>query len=226
VKSQLQRQRTILLIALLFLVGFLLVTSFRDNFEAANLIINKWAASINAGAFTVIAQVISVAFDTAAVGSASVVVAAFLFVAHHRRYSLLLISAMAGEAVLVSLGKTLIASARPLNTILPLQSSYSFPSGHVTGSIVFFGVLTYYAWKHWDSVRVKAATGAFYIGVVWVVGFDRIYLNIHWFSDVVGAVFLGSFWLTFSILVFKHFLRDGRLRRFLSENEIARVKPT
>jgi membrane-associated phospholipid phosphatase len=198
-------------------VGFLLVTSFRGDFAAVNLGFNQWAASINSGAFTVIAHGISVAFDSAPVGVASVVVAAILFVAHHKKHSLLLLSAMGGEAVLVSVGKTLIASARPLNAILP-QVSYSFPSGHVTGSIVFFGVLTYFAWKHWNSVRTKAATGIFYVAVVGVVGFDRMYLNVHWFSDVVGAVFLGACWLTFSILIFKHLLLNGRLQRFLCQN--------
>jgi undecaprenyl-diphosphatase len=216
-ESQLQRERTLLLIALLFLVGFLLVAIFRDNFAAANLAVNQWAASINTGSFTIVAQGISVAFDTTVLASVSVVVAAFLFAAHQRRYGLLLITAMVGDAVLVSAGKTLVVSARPLNEIL-FQSSNSFPSGHVTGSVIFFGVLTYFAWTRWNSTKVKAATGALYVIAVGVVGFDRIYLNVHWFSDVVGAVFLGAFWLTLSIVVFKHLLHFGKLQRFLSQN--------
>ena len=132
---------------------------------------------------------------------------------------------MAGDAILVSAGKILIVSARPLNEIL-FQLSNSFPSGHVTGSIILFGVLTYFAWTHWNSVRAKVATGGIYIAAVGIVGFDRIYLNVHWFSDVVGAVFLGAFWLIFSIVVFKHLLHVRRLQSFLSQNPKTRAKPT
>jgi membrane-associated phospholipid phosphatase len=75
---------------------------------------------------------------------------------------------------------------------------------------------------HWDSAKIKALTAGLYVSITVVVGFDRIYLNVHWFSDIVGAFFLGAFWLTSSILLFnllfKRLVSSGRIQRFLSQD--------
>jgi undecaprenyl-diphosphatase len=182
-----------------------------------NLSINLWSDSINKGFFTLTAQIISIAFDTIALAILSFVVAIFLFVLHYKRYSLLFLGAMAGDTFLVELFKTIIMSPRPLNGLI-VASGYSFPSGHTMSSLVFFGVLTYFVWKNWGSVKIKALTGGFYITITVLVGFDRIYLNVHWFSDIVGSIFLGAFWVTLCILLFKYLVSCGKIQRFLSQD--------
>jgi undecaprenyl-diphosphatase len=182
-----------------------------------NLNINLWSASINRGFFNLAAQIISIAFDTIALVILSFVLAIILFVFHCKRYSLLLLGAMAGDTVLVELFKTIIMSPRPLNGLIA-ASGYSFPSGHMTSSLVFFGVLTYFIWRNWHSVKNKALIGGFYISITALVGFDRIYLNVHWFSDIVGSIFLGAFWVTLCILLFKYIVSWGKIHRFLSQD--------
>lgn len=197
---------------MLLLACFLLVTAFIGSFDKVNFSINQWAASINTGPFTPTAQVVSVVFDTTSMVAISLVVAVFLFLLHQRRYSLLLLSAMGGEALLFGILKTVIRSPRPLNGIIT-QTGFSFPSGHTISSVVFFGVLTYVAWRRWGSKRVKVLTSGMYVSITAVVGFDRLYLNVHWFSDVVGAVLLGAFWLAFCILLFKYAMSRWQLRQ-------------
>ena len=218
-------QRTLLIFSILFLACFLLVTLFRGSFATVNLEVNMWAASIHADSFTVLAKGVSFALDATVLGAASVLLAVILFIKRNGRYGVLLLGAMAGDVLLVQTCKTLIASPRPINEILA-ETGYSFPSGHVTGSVVFFGVLTYFAWTHWRSAKVKASTAGLYVAIVAIIGFDRIYLNVHWFSDITGAVFLGVFWLIFSILVFKNLLQNGRFQRFLLPNAKQKAKPT
>ena len=203
-------QRRILLFSILVLICFFLVAAFRDSLNALNLTINLWSASINTGFFTLAAQTISALFDTTALIIFSVVLAILFFVLHYKRYSLLLLVAMAGDALLVTLFKTIIMSPRPLNGLI-VVSGYSFPSGHTTSSVVFFGVLTYFIWKQWGSAKIKALTGGIYVSIMAVAGFDRIYLNVHWFSDIVGSIFLGAFWLTFCILLFKYLVSTRRI---------------
>jgi undecaprenyl-diphosphatase len=201
-------QKKEILGALLFLVCFMLIAYFRGAFSSINLDVNLWAATFNVGFFTETAKLISVGFDTVPLLAASLVTAFFLFIFHYRRYGILLLSAMAGDALLVGFFKTLIASPRPLNGII-VETGNSFPSGHTTSSVVFFGRLVYIAWRRWKNAKVKLLAAGLYVSAVGVVGFDRIYLNVHWFSDVLGALFLGAFWVVFCVLMFKSF--DSKL---------------
>jgi membrane-associated phospholipid phosphatase len=197
-------QRTLLILILAFLAGFLLVAVARGNFATVDLDVNTWAASINTGPFTPAAKSISIAFDATALTAVSVAIAVALLIKKRGKYGVLLLAAMAGDLLLVQTCKEVVASQRPPNMIFA-QTGYSFPSGHVTGNIIFFGVLTYFAWCHWHSAKAKTATGVLYIAVTTVVAFDRIYLNVHWFSDILGSVLLGAFWLLFCILLFQKF---------------------
>ena len=204
---------------MLFLICFLLVAYFKESFNAINLSVNLWSASISTGFFTLTAQTISVIFDTTVLIVLSFALAILLIAFHYRRYGLLLLGTTAGDALLVTFFKTIIMSPRPLNGII-VETGYSFPSGHTTSCVVFFGVLTYFAWKQWSSSKIKALTGGLYLSVTAVVAFDRIYLNVHWFSDIIGSVFLGAFWLTFSIFLFKKMLSSRRIK----DNPIEKVK--
>jgi undecaprenyl-diphosphatase len=205
------------------MICFFLIAFFRSSFNIVNLSINLWSDSVNRGFFNLAAQTISIVFDTIALIILSFVVAVFLFVLHYRRYSLLLLGAMAGETVLVELFKTVIMSPRPLNGLI-IAPGYSYPSGHTMSSLVFFGVLTYFVWKNWNSAKIKALTGGLYISITALVGFDRIYLNVHWFSDIVGSIFLGAFWVTLCILLFKYLVSSGKIQWFLSQDAKSKKK--
>jgi undecaprenyl-diphosphatase len=169
-------------------------------------------SSVNSGSFTLAAKIISVIFDTTAMVALSIVVAACLFILHRKHFGVLLLAAMLGDALLVSAFKAIIMSPRPANEIIS-EVGYSFPSGHTMGCVVFFGIITYFTWKSWGSTKVKAGSSILYVSITALVGFDRIYLNVHWFSDLVGSIFLGGFWLTFCILVFQSNV-SSRLSRF------------
>jgi undecaprenyl-diphosphatase len=164
--------------------------------------VNSWAVTIQTEAFTAVAVVISIVFDTYTLLVFALAASALLFYKNYRKQSVLFLGAMGGDALLVAASKALVYSPRPANELIT-ETGNSFPSGHVTGSIVFFGLLTYFAWQVWCSSKAKASSSVFYAAITIVVGFDRIYLNVHWFSDVLGGCLLGTFWLTFSILVFQ-----------------------
>jgi undecaprenyl-diphosphatase len=152
------------------------------------------------------AKIIHYSFDTTPSFVTSLLVAVYLF---HQKYdcqALLLTAAMAANIILVETIKTLVHFPRPLNGILTVQG-FSFPSGHVTNTVVLFGLLTYFAWNHWKSSILRILWSFFSVLIAIVVGLDRIYLNVHWFSDVLGGYSLGVFWLTFSILTFLYLER-------------------
>ncbi len=208
----------VLLVSLLCLCGFLLVALFKSSFASVNADVNSWAASIQTSMITPVAVAISDAFDTEILLPISLVVSAALFYGGYRKYSPLLLGAMGGDAVILLIAKTLIQSPRPADALV-YDSTYSFPSGEVTSCIVFFGLLAYLVWHLWNPSRAKLLSGLLLVVIVSVVSFDRIYLNVHWFTDVLGGSLLGTFLMTFSILVFQYLDATNRIPRFLMQHE-------
>jgi membrane protein DedA with SNARE-associated domain/membrane-associated phospholipid phosphatase len=117
-------------------------------------------------------------------------------------YSLLLTFSMSGGLIVESLVKLMVHRIRPENALIGV-SGYSFPSGHATMAMIFFSLLLY-SFK--DDIKNRILKNIYIISNVilfLLIGFSRVYLNVHWFSDVMAGFSLGLFWLTFLILVFK-----------------------
>ena len=159
-----------------------------------------WAVSIRTSSLTLMAEIIAYCFDTIVLFSLSLLVAAYFFFKGYRKYALLFVGSMGGIAALVTIVKMLVHSPRPSNGIM-LETWFSFPSGHVTSTVVFFGLLIYFVWQHRKSSNTKILSGLFFVIMEFLIGFSRVYLNVHWLSDITGGYLLGSFWLTFSILL-------------------------
>ena len=119
---------------------------------------------------------------------------------HRADAAALLVIAAAGASLLVALVKLLIGRARPeIGGLLVLVDSSSFPSGHSAQAVATYGALAYLAGRavsRWGQ-RVAAWTVATLIAVL--VGFSRLYLGVHWLSDVLGGYTLGAAWLAIVI---------------------------
>ena len=200
--NALRNQRIVLFILSLSLICFLLIAFLRSSFSAVDADVNSWAVSIQSTGFTQIAKIIHYGFGTTALSIITLLIAVYLLYKRYRNDALLLVGVMLGDFVIVAILKRLIHSARPLNGIMQ-EAGFSFPSGHATAAVVFLGLLTYFMWQHFKSRNVRILSGVLFISLSLVVGFSRIYLNVHWLSDVVGAYSLGIFWLTFSIVAFR-----------------------
>jgi len=178
----------------------------KSNFATLDANVNSWSASIQSASFIEMAKIIHYSFAPTPSFVASLLVAVYLFYKKYKYEALLLMGAMAANVTLVEIIKMLVHFSRPLNGILTIQG-FSFPSGHVTSTVVLFGLLTYFAWNHWKSSILRIFWGLFSVVIAFVVGLDRLYLNVHWFSDVLGAYSLGVFLLTFSILTFEYLVK-------------------
>lgn len=128
----------------------------------------------------------------------------FLFLVYKKRFQKLFILVFSLSAGLLSevIIKNIIGRARPTNSLINI-TRHSFPSGHATIAIIFF-ILLIYCFK--DDIKNKLLKVIFiFFNVVLFlfIGFSRIYLDVHWFSDVLAGFSLGLFWLSFFILIFK-----------------------
>jgi undecaprenyl-diphosphatase len=113
-----------------------------------------------------------------------------------RTAALAWIGIVIGGALLNQAVKETFGRPRPSNPDRAvLETNVSYPSGHSMGSAIGFGLLGYLLVLPQPSrqrrLMVVSATGA----IVLAVGFSRIYLRAHWFSDVVGGFSLGLAWL-------------------------------
>jgi membrane protein DedA with SNARE-associated domain/membrane-associated phospholipid phosphatase len=140
-----------------------------------------------------------------------VVVAAVL--ARGRRWTLLgtWLAAVAGSAVIDWLLKGLFQRPRPhFAHPLLVETSYSFPSGHAMESFVAYGMLAYFAvlaLRSWES-RVGVVFGAALLVVL--IGFSRMYLGVHYFSDVIAGYAAGGVWLSALITGAETIRRGGK----------------
>ena len=93
----------------------------------------------------------------------------------------------AGAAV-----KSLVGAARPPRGAQVIaETGHGFPSGHVTGTVALTGILAFVLGRT-ARTAIRAALGVGAVLVVGVVAATRLYLGVHWLSDVVGGLLLGS----------------------------------
>ncbi|HET7274716.1 MAG TPA: phosphatase PAP2 family protein [Longimicrobiaceae bacterium] len=76
--------------------------------------------------------------------------------------------------------------------------SPSFPSGHAITSVVIFGTLAYLIARLEPSVRLRRLTLGIAVGMILLIGLSRIYLGVHYPSDVVAGWLVGFIWATFA----------------------------
>lgn len=99
-----------------------------------------------------------------------------------------------GAQFSTSVAKLVFARPRPLMQIYP-EDSFSFPSGHATVVVAFYGFLLYLIWKNWRNEKAKFAAALSLLSVMLLVGLSRIYLGLHFPTDVFGGYLLGATWL-------------------------------
>jgi undecaprenyl-diphosphatase len=93
------------------------------------------------------------------------------------------------SGIVTYIAKISAARPRPTEALIKIPSSYSFPSGHTLTSIVFYVLLFYLFAFNKDKTKRHIIMG---IGLIFafLIAISRIYLGVHYFSDVVGAFIL------------------------------------
>lgn len=105
--------------------------------------------------------------------------------------------AVGGGELLSVLLKLVLARPRPgVAPALVEASGYSFPSGHAMLALIAYGMATYYAILTLRTWRARTGVVCGAAGLVLLIGFSRLYLGVHSFSDVAGGYAAGTVWLT------------------------------
>ncbi|MBO9624279.1 MAG: phosphatase PAP2 family protein [Sphingomonas sp.] len=139
--------------------------------------------------------------DVTALGSTTVltmvvlVTACFLALRRRFRSALLVLAATSLGALAVTLVKALIARSRPdLVERLMQEASHSFPSGHAANSAIVYLTLATLLFPVLRGWRMRGFVLGVAILLVGLIGVSRVYLGVHWPSDVLAGWAFGSCW--------------------------------
>lgn len=151
--------------------------------------------------FTPLMRALTHAGDKAVVALFTVCIAIVLYVRHSRSNLFLLISIVGGSAAINMFLKLLFQRVRPDTAFaLIVEDGFSFPSGHAMASAAFAAALIV-LFRH-SKWRLPISLAL--IGYMLMVGFSRVYLGVHYPSDVIAGFCASIAWAAFIFIVAEH----------------------
>lgn len=100
-----------------------------------------------------------------------------------------------GAGLLNHFVKQVYQRPRPPLKHLVTETSFSFPSGHAMGSMIFFGSLIFLMPLITNHRLLRSFLKSLCFGMIFLIGLSRIYLGVHYLSDIIGGYLLGLTWL-------------------------------
>ncbi len=110
-----------------------------------------------------------------------------------KHQQLFFIITMIFEEICNLLLKNIIKRPRPAFLHLVTEKSFSFPSGHAMGSMAFYGLLIYFLWHSKINKKMKIIYASLLIILLILISFSRIYLGVHFASDIIAGLCFSIF---------------------------------
>ncbi len=193
-----------LLLLLIIIFSYIAFKVSNSSFEV-DLIVNQWTTTINnSEIFKKLFIVIARLWDTYWVIIITSLISLYFL---HKKYFLeifTLIFTMTLTVTSSTIIKHIVARIRPENMIID-YSWYSFPSWHSTMAILFYWMLFFLINKKTSNTKIKTFFAIFFIIFSTLIIFSRIYLSVHWFSDVIWWIILWTIWLIIWIQIYYYF---------------------
>lgn len=125
---------------------------------------------------------------------------------------------MAGVGLSTRYGKTFISRERPADVAYYAVEHFSFPSGHATTAIALYGLLAYFLYRRYHTHTKRRLLLWLAAGLILIIGFSRIYLGVHYLSDVLAGFLLGALWLLVGISLVEVMLYRKKRRSIRSKS--------
>lgn len=126
-------------------------------------------------------------------------IAYYLFIRKHKWHSIKVPAIAISSLVLMFVLKRLFNRPRPGIPLLYEAKGLSFPSGHALMSVTFYGLLIYIVFKTYRDKDWKWIIISLLILLILIIGFTRVYLRVHYTTDVIAGYCIGFLWLVFAI---------------------------
>ena len=99
--------------------------------------------------------------------------------------------------------KWLFRRPRPADPLIGPLNDFSFPSGHSSAAFIFYGLLMYLIWWTRMRIGVKRLLSVLLFLFSIVIGISRIYLRVHYPTDVLAGFCVGAAWLSLSFVLYR-----------------------
>lgn len=125
---------------------------------------------------------------------AGIVILFLLYFKVYPAYAAGLAVTLIGAGVMGHVMKAVVERARPSGFISSvIETSFSFPSGHATISMALYGFIAYFLAVLFPTKKLIILTAA--IVIIGSIGFSRLYLGVHFSSDILAGYVLGGVWI-------------------------------
>jgi undecaprenyl-diphosphatase len=108
---------------------------------------------------------------------------------------------------------------RPAIPLLHKVDGFSFPSGHALIGVSFYGLLIYITWYEVKNKWWRTFIILFLAAMILVISFSRIYLRVHYVSDVLAGLAMGFIWLTVSLWIIGKFEKKNAAAKALAKTQ-------
>ncbi len=200
-----------------------LLHSSSPQLAAADKLVYEWARDYRRNGptgfftfFTLIGTPVGLGILTAILSVACIL---------RRRYrwaTFLVVTNVTGGLLNVAL-KSIYARQRPdLTQALRSASGYSFPSGHAMGSAICFGAFAYIGLRWFSKHTARTAIVAAALTVTLTIALSRVYLGVHWISDIGAGLAAGITWLFTAITAYEAVRRIRLIRQSRTTTSVDR----
>ncbi|QUL57471.1 phosphatase PAP2 family protein [Paenibacillus tritici] len=189
-----------------FLLAFIVIAALvklggAGGFDRAVI---RFVQSMESPPLTTLAKGLSlVGSSKLAIGISLLTMIILFFALKHRLELALFLWVGLGSQLLNTLLKLWFHRERPSIHRLIEQAGYSFPSGHSMAAFSLYGVIAYLLWRHMHSRTERFLLILFAVLMTGGIGWSRIYLGVHYPSDVIGGYAASGAWLMLSAAIFE-----------------------
>ncbi|WP_051265274.1 phosphatase PAP2 family protein [Nakamurella lactea] len=161
----------------------------------------QWFIDHRSPAATAVAKVVTTVGSTLVMGVLAGLTAALLWWRRRRGDAVLTAVVAAGAGLIVVIGKRAVGRQRPpADFRLVTETNASFPSGHALASTAILGTLTVLLVAGTRPVAARIGVVAAALTLIAAIGISRLYLGVHWATDVLGGWLTGAGWLLLCVV--------------------------
>lgn len=182
-----ENRKEILLVLSMILFVFITYAIFNDKISYIDSLAHSYILSIRNDTLTSILLIITNLSGPIALIILTIIL---LIIIKDKKIPILIMLNLIFTFLLNQILKSIFIRPRPIGINLIEESGFSYPSGHAMISMAYYGFIAYLIYKKISNKIIKTISIISLLLIIVLVGFSRIYLGVHYLSDIIGGFLL------------------------------------